>query len=299
MNQHFKSFIVGCILWWGLVASAQSSVAQVGHSVQSRAHQVNDQQISFDLYRGYLMVVRGSIGGLKNLNFLVDTGAEPSIVDRRLARKLNLPQRDAQVSVLNRSVAAESAVLPDLEVGPIQVSKLPVLVEDLSFLQEGLQSGIDAVIGFDVLGRSSFTIEYGPKTIRFGAPASMSFSVPLFREGQLATIDLQLNNHRFRFLVDTGASSLMLFASRMQGLMPDLEVQNVKHSSNLAGEFERAQVHLRSVKIGDMNLGQQNAFLVDDQRDPTRGFDGLLSPPALGLKQVAFDLDRGTLGWSK
>jgi predicted aspartyl protease len=299
MNQRFKRSVVGCILRCGLVALAHSSVAQEGPTVQSRAHQVNTQRISFDLYRGYLVVTRGSIGGLKNLNFLVDTGAEPSVVDQKLAEKLDLPQRDAQVSVLNRSVAAKSAVLPDLEVGPIQVGKLPVLVEDLSFLQKGLRLRIDALIGLDVLGQSSFTIDYGRNTIQFGEPATRSFSVPLFREQQLVTVNLQLNNQQFRFLVDTGASALTLFASRMQGLVPNLEVQNVTHSRNLVGEFERAQILLRNVKIGDMNLEQQTAFLADDQRDPRRGFDGLFSPPALGFKQVVFDLDRGTLGWSK
>ena len=47
-------------------------------------------EVPFKLYRGYVIVVRGSIGGLKNLNFLVDTGAVPSVVDARIARKLHL-----------------------------------------------------------------------------------------------------------------------------------------------------------------------------------------------------------------
>jgi len=32
-------------------------------------------EVSLKLYRGYAIVVRGSVGNLKNLNFLIDTGA--------------------------------------------------------------------------------------------------------------------------------------------------------------------------------------------------------------------------------
>src|SRR4051794_30344685 len=46
--------------------------------------------IALKLYRGYTIVARGSIGNLKNLNFLIDTGAVPSILDRRIAKKLRL-----------------------------------------------------------------------------------------------------------------------------------------------------------------------------------------------------------------
>src|SRR5262249_1118758 len=38
--------------------------------------------LDFKLYRGYLIVVSGSVGGLKNLHFLVDTGASKSIAGR-------------------------------------------------------------------------------------------------------------------------------------------------------------------------------------------------------------------------
>jgi hypothetical protein len=37
---------------------------------------------------------------------------------------------------------------------------------------------------------------------------------------------------------------------------------------------------------------QKSAFVVDDQKDPGRDFDGVLSLPALGFKEVAFDFQR-------
>ena len=48
--------------------------------------------VGFDLYRGYLIVVRGSAGPEKGLNFLLDTGASYTVLDGRLARKLRLDE---------------------------------------------------------------------------------------------------------------------------------------------------------------------------------------------------------------
>ena len=50
----------------------------------------NPNEVPFKLCRGYAIVVRGSVGNLKNLNFLVDTGAVPSVLDERIAQKLHL-----------------------------------------------------------------------------------------------------------------------------------------------------------------------------------------------------------------
>src|SRR6202021_4344387 len=76
--------------------------------------------VHFDLYRDYLIVVRGSAGPLKGLNFLLDTGASPTVLDRRVAQKLHLEERPTNVAVLNGSVTAGRTILPNLELGPIR-----------------------------------------------------------------------------------------------------------------------------------------------------------------------------------
>jgi hypothetical protein len=91
----------------------------------------------------------------------------------------------------------------------------------------------------------------------------------------------------------------MVFATSIQGRLHELRVQELKSSVNLAGRFDRKRVLFQDVSIGTVGLGQQAGFVVDDQKDPGRDFDGLLSLRALGLTEVAFDFQHGTLGWNR
>ena len=68
---------------------------------RNRAAPAVEGTVNFELYRGYLMIVRGSAGPVKGLNFLLDTGASSTVLDPQLARKLHLRRLACQhVAVL-------------------------------------------------------------------------------------------------------------------------------------------------------------------------------------------------------
>ena len=50
------------------------------------------------------LIAEGSIGNLHKLNFLVDTGACPSVVDQKIAHDLKLPEQPERVNLWNKSV---------------------------------------------------------------------------------------------------------------------------------------------------------------------------------------------------
>ncbi len=167
--------------------------------------------VSFELYRDYLIVVRGSAGPLKGLNFLLDTGATPSVLDPSLARKLHLNTTPTDIAVLSGNVQGRTATVPTLQFGPIQKDNLPVLIEDLSFLQKALPVQIDGMIGLDVLGQNTFVIDYASREIRFGPAPAMPGSIPLQMKEGLAIVDATVNHTPVHLLLDTGAPSLILF----------------------------------------------------------------------------------------
>src|SRR5258708_16849563 len=133
-------------------------------------------QVPIRLFWNYLVVVEGSLGNVQKLHFLVDTGAYPSIVDQKIARNLGLAEQPARVNLANKSVPTGRVILPSLIVGPVRAEALPVLTQDLSYMQKAVGYKVDAIIGLDVLRRSSFTIDYRSKEIRFGPVEGLTFS---------------------------------------------------------------------------------------------------------------------------
>ena len=80
---------------------SQTATAPVDPSGQGTLSFVHTPtKLPFHLYWGYLVVVEGSIGNVQKLNFLVDTGAYPSIVDQRLADMRCSPSFGPKCSLL-------------------------------------------------------------------------------------------------------------------------------------------------------------------------------------------------------
>jgi predicted aspartyl protease len=255
--------------------------------------------VRFDLYRGYLIVARGSAGTRTGLTFLLDTGASPTVIDSKLARKLHLQAVPSSIAVLGGSVQAGTAVVPSLNFGPVERNNVPVLIEDLSFLEKAIPVRVDGVIGLDVLGQSPFVIDYAARQIHFGPLPALPDPIPLHMTDGLAIIDAQVNELPAHLLLDTGASSLLLFARNMPGTVWDLKINAVKQRSDTIGESERKPVKLHELRLGTAEFGQEPAFVVADGSHGGHSFDGLMSPTALGMRKVAIDLSRGELALSR
>ena len=194
-----------------------------------RGHrEASKTSVGFHLYHDYLIVAQGSAGPLKGLNFLVDTGSSPTVLDRRLAQRLGLDELPGSIVFVNGSVPAGRAIVPNLEFGPMRRHNLRILVEDLSFLERALPVHIDAVIGLDVLGQSAFEIDYTRGQIHFGSFRPLANSLPLRIEAGLPIIDAELNHLAVHLLMDTGASSLLLFEPRTSGPVSPQKISAVQ-----------------------------------------------------------------------
>src|SRR5215475_4302958 len=112
-------------------------------------------QLKFDLLEGYLVLVRANVGPLEDLRLLVDTGAVPSMLDRRIAKKLGPDIHETENVSFGQKARISTAVLPELRLGPLAAHGCRVGIGDLSFLH-----GVDGIIGLDILSQGSFTIDY-------------------------------------------------------------------------------------------------------------------------------------------
>ena len=95
--------------------------------------QSEGNDIPFKLHNGYLIVVKGSIGKLKNLSFVIDTGSYRSVLDERIARKLHLKSAGSIEELApNHIVQMDSVLVPELTWGDATKTSFSALVFDLS-----------------------------------------------------------------------------------------------------------------------------------------------------------------------
>jgi predicted aspartyl protease len=247
------------------------------------------------VYRGYVLVVEGTIGGVPHQKLLIDTAAYPSVIDQDLGRKLHLSSTSDELRVVGQTLKSEAAVVPAVQVGPIEARNVTVQVQDLHAIEKKLGTHIDALIGLDVLGQSNFRIDYEQRQIVFGAVGVMQSSAPLKQIDHMTYVDTQLNGQVAHLLVGSAASNITVFgnvASKMRvGATKQLE------STNLGGNVTLRQVHLDRIAVGSVELGPREIQVSESENLKSLPVDGLLSTGTLGFGQVAFDFEHQIFSW--
>jgi predicted aspartyl protease len=250
-------------------------------------------EVQFRLYRKYLIVVQGSLGRFDGLNFLVDTGANPTALDQRIAKKLGIHGHHRELDLLDQSTAVQEAVLPAIQVGPIRGEFLRCVVQDLSPLERNLGVRIDAIVGFDVLGTENFAVNYESTKIIFGDIEPLPFSVPFDTGPPRLTVQLRVGDEPLRLLLDTGAQDLLLFGCSLPDRLNELAIVGVKKSSSTQDVvFDVQEARLSGVHLGAANLGAVRVFLVPGNQSCGWPFGGVMGMAAFDLREVAFDFER-------
>ena len=284
------------LLWLVLVAPA-SGQNGAGQGTQQNLSRV---ELHFKLYRNYLIVVQGNLGRLAGLNFLIDTGANPTAVDQRIARKLGLKGQSKKLQLLDQSVPVEAVELPTLQLGPIRAESLRGIVQDLSPVENNLGVRIDAIVGHDVLAAENFTIDYEAKKIIFGTVDPLPFAVPFHTRPPTLTLELQVGGDAVPLLLDTGAKDVLLFECSLRGHLRDLATLSVKQSSSSKGTaFDVQEAWLSEVHLGTAELAAMRVLVVPEKQTCVRGFAGVLGISALGARQITFDFERKLFSFRK
>ena len=99
-------------------------------STGTRAADDSAFELPFDLYDDHLIVVRGSIGRLDGLRFLIDSGSARTIIDRKIADKLHVPLLPGALKfqAFDEPGEAYRAAIPSLTYGPVSVPAFSGLV---------------------------------------------------------------------------------------------------------------------------------------------------------------------------
>jgi hypothetical protein len=285
------------ILVLALCLAACQAEAQLGNSPLATGGSTNAPSpsgaIPFRLYRGSVIVAEGSLNGISKRNLLIDTGSNPTVLDLAVARKLGLGGQATHLRMMDGSLEGTTGVLSNLMLGPIRARSVPVFIADLSFIKKDLGTRIDAVVGLDIL-HTNFLIDYDSRRIVFGPVPSLPASVAFETGPPLVTVTMQTESEAIRLLIDTAAGGLLIF--RRLGRAEDSGgTSQIANLISLRQNLE--QVEISRVRLGDLYRTRQTAYLVHATEESSRDFDGLVAPPALGIRQIAFDFDLQLLSW--
>lgn len=250
------------------------------------------------------MTVPVHIGGGGAYRFLVDTGAQNTVVSAELARSLALnPSGVARVTGTAGSVEVATVTLDDLRLGRRSFRNLTAP------LFAAREIGADGVIGLDSLQRQRVVLDFARNLIvvddAAADPGGDGFDIVVRarrRSGQLIVTQARLNGVRVDVVLDTGADTsignlaLAAAVARHAPLSPAM-------LRSITGQAIAANVAMaRSLTIGSLSLANVSVAYADS---PPFALLGLGRRPALLLgmnelrafKRVAIDFDRRTVSF--
>ncbi len=243
------------------------------------------------------MVAEGQFGAeAARQNFIIDTGTSPSILNTSAARQLGLPLSQAKLSAIGRESETFAAVVPEIRLGPLQATSVEVLVADLGPVERDLNLPVAGILGMDVLGKSSFRLDYGNQLIEFGEVAPVGIPVNLSTRADLPIAEVKVGGKLLHLLVDTGSDRLVFFGARSAA-----ELSPNTANSLLQGKSVASSVPVHAASSLELELNGQryrlNAYFVPDSEEPL--FDGLLSVRSMGFRVLSLDASRRVVYLSK
>ncbi|WP_310474860.1 aspartyl protease family protein [Sandarakinorhabdus sp.] len=231
------------------------------------------------------MFVDVKVNGVGPHRFLVDSGADRSVVSDGLAARLKLPAGETvRLQGMAGSVSVGTVEVAMLTIGKSQIG--PITAPALS----AKHLGADGLIGIDALADQRLLLDFEKRTITvqdsrspFLASGQEIVVTARRRKGQLIITQASINDRGVSAVIDTGSEVTLgnralrerLFGKGRPSKMFDIELLSV------TGQVLKAEAMvLNNVRIGGMIL---NNVVVAFAEAPPFALFGLSKEPAIFL----------------
>ena len=218
-------------------------------------------------------------------DFVLDTGADTTVVDPSIASRLSfVPLGGIRQTTLSSAQTVTVGSIPSLSAGSVQVDNVDVLIQDLSVLRK-IDTHIEGIAGQNFLSHFNYLLDYRKHVIRIELGSEIQDSI----DGDHVSIDARENRMMvvseaqsrgttgLRLLLDSGANSLVLLPRAVQAL--DLPKQDGGFQLTSSGKAELHTGRVRVLTVGSQRLHDVEAALVANEPAERIG-DGML-PTAL------------------
>jgi len=262
--------------------------AQSGHPGNGFSDPAMVESIPVRIYRDFVVVAQGSLGGgRERLNFVLDTGTAPSIINKTVVERLErLATNKSSVNTMGKAVVSQSAVVAEVDLGPIRAISLPVQIQDLGRLERDLGIAVAGIIGLDVLSKCDFRLDYRNKSLTFGNSPENGIPVPLDPRSGIAVAQATLNGKPVRMLVDTGSDRVILLGEGLKGKDGPASRKMLQEPLSAADPARGVRVLFASrIALGARQFTLEKAYFLPGADG---AFDGVLGVRALGFGAIAY-----------
>jgi predicted aspartyl protease len=272
-NKQFTSLALKLALFYAILAACSEGI-QAQTNIQDTPQSAQTPQRLRSVH-GTLMVISVTANGNGPFDFLLDTGAENSIVDPVLATRLSLPTlKQIQQVTLTGSQMIPVSVLSTLEIGSARVSPLPVLIQNLAALRK-IDSRVVGILGQDFLSHFNYMVDYQARTLQFdeaGTILSHLSGDPIPFEGGRKRMKITAHSYarmagqaKLALVLDSGATSMVLLGTASRQVEP--------HSPGAAmkTEFQTTSSGQSEVSVGEVHtlqIGSQQFHDVPAAQSP-------------------------------
>ncbi len=317
-RRRFVEFGAASLAFSPLAAKAQSASLLQGMPQPTPPGRPDASKMSAGTDRAQRLTVGVKINGRGPFRFVVDTGADRSVIAEDVATYLNLP-RGPQVLVegVVRTVPADTVKVARLVVGPATLQDISVPVLPRSQLMA------DGYLGLDVIDGYRVTLDFKNSELQLSMPLHFPRHLMLFggwirpdevmvpvngKSGHLRALDCFVDGIRAIAFVDTGAEISIVNSQLFDALVgndPSYVRQNTVSLSGVTGGIVTGRVTtLKRIRLSALTFMNGAVAIVDLQI-----FDlwGLSDRPALligmnwlrqfskvsidfGRKELRFDL---------
>jgi predicted aspartyl protease len=215
-------------------------------------------EVHFRLAHNTLVVVPVMAGKEGPFDFVLDTGANTSVVDPTIAAHVAMVEIDTVPQTTLAGIRTLTrGVLPALSVGAMHVENVEVVLKDLSEFRK-FDSRIEGIAGQNFLAHFSYLVDYQKRVFRIEQDTEIRDAiggdrVPLEAgENQmLVLLDAQSRNHaKLRLLLDSGANSIVLLRTAAQALELSPQAEEVATTSN-------GQIGLQTGRLHELLIGRE------------------------------------------
>ena len=244
---------------------------------------------------GNRMTVPVSIAGAGPYRFIIDTGAQRTVISRELAGTLGLARgRDVRLTAMTGTSTSDTVVIPSLSVSRLSGPRVeaPAL--------ERVNLGAPGMLGIDTLQGQAVSIDFDrgemavqPSTRRRHHADALPNEIVVRAKsmfGQLVVTDAYCDGQRVRVILDTGSVvSMGNEALRRRFVRGKRVLTPVTLVSVTGGVLQADQGEIAQIKIGDLTI--QHLPMAFADAPPFRRF-GLGDSPAILLGMDALKLFR-------